>query len=99
MCNWIPLQRFDYVYFNVLHDAWYFSIANLNNTAKQLIYNKHEDYEGPYASEVKNLLQFMMQGKGSDCTKLVEQLKNSDAQRKQKFSDYHSEIAAAIGYE
>jgi len=99
MCEWIPRQRFDYVYFNVLHDAWYFSIANLNSAAKKLIYNKHKDYSGPYANEVKNLLEFMMQGNGSDCTKLVEQLKNSDAQRNQKFNDHHPEIAAAIGYE
>ena len=98
MCEWIPRQRFDYVYFNVLHDAWYFSIAHLNAAAKQLIYNKHKDYSGPYANEIKNLLEFMMQGEDSDCTKLVEQLKNSDAQRNQKFSDHHSEIAAAIGY-
>jgi len=99
ICKWIPHQRFDYVYFNVLHDAWYFSIARLNNAAKKLIYDKHVNYNGPYADEVKNLLQFMMQGEDSDCTKLVEQLKNSDLQRNQKFSDHHPEIAAAIGYE
>ena len=82
-----------------MHDAWYFSIANLNQAAKQLIYNKHKDYSGPYADEIKNLLQFMQQGESSDCTKLVEQLKNSDEQRNQKFSDHHPEIAVAIGYE
>ena len=99
MCEWIAQQRFDYVYFNVLHDAWHFSISRLNAATKELIYNKHKDYSGPYANEVKNLLEFMMQGEDSDCTKLVEQLKNSDIQRNQKFSDHHSEIAAAIGYE
>jgi len=99
MCRWIPKQKFDYVYFNVLHDVWYFSISRLNQTAKQLIYQKHKDYNGPYYKEVENLLQFMMQGEDSDCTELVEQLKNSDTQRNQKFSDHHSEIAAAIGYE
>jgi len=99
MCQWIAQQRFDYVYFNVLHDVWYFSISRLNDVAKKLIHAKLESYTGPYSDEVKNLLEFMMQGKGSDCTKLVEQLKNSDAQRNQKFSDHHGEIAAAIGYE
>jgi MoaA/NifB/PqqE/SkfB family radical SAM enzyme len=99
MCEWIPKQRFDYVYFNVLHDSWYFNISRLNHKAKQLIYEKHKDYNGPYYKEVQNLLQFMMQGEDSDCTELVEQLKNSDTQRNQKFSDHHSEIAAAIGYE
>jgi organic radical activating enzyme len=99
MCAWIAQQRFDYVYFNVLHDVWYFSISRLNNAAKKLIHDKLENYNGPYASEVTNLLQFMQQGEGSDCTKLVGQLKNSDIQRNQKFSDHHPEIATAIGYE
>lgn len=99
MCEWIAQQKFDYVYFNVLHDAWHFSISRLNKAAKELIYNKLKNYSGPYDDEVANLLQFMQQGEGSDCTKLVEQLKNSDIQRNQKFSDHHSEIAAAIGYE
>jgi hypothetical protein len=99
MCEWIAQQRFDYVYFNVLHDAWHFSIARLNDGAKTLIYNKLQNYSGPYSDEVANLLQFMLQGEGSDCSKLVQTLKNSDVQRNQKFSDHHPEIAAAIGYE
>jgi len=99
MCQWIAQQRFDYVYFNVLHDAWHFSIARLNDDAKTLIHNKLQNYNGPYSDEVANLLQFMMQGEGSDCSKLVQTLKNSDVQRNQKFSDHHSEIAAAIGYD
>lgn len=99
MCEWISQQKFDYVYFNVLHDAWHFSISRLNEAAKELIYNKLKNYSGPYDDEVANLLQFMLQGEGSDCTKLVGQLKNSDIQRNQKFSDHHPEIAVAIGYE
>ena len=99
MCAWISQQKFDYVYFNVLHDAWHFSISRLNEAAKNLVNNKLKDYDGPYVDEVKNLLLFMMQGEGSDCTKLVQTLKNSDLQRNQKFSDHHGEIAAAIGYE
>jgi hypothetical protein len=99
MCAWISKQKFDYVYFNVLHDAWHLSISRLNAHSKYLINNKLKDYDGSYADEVKNLLLFMNQGEGSDCTKLVQTLKNSDAQRNQKFSDHHPEIAAAIGYE
>jgi hypothetical protein len=99
MCLWILNQKFDYVYFNVLHDAWYFSISHFNTRAKELVYNKLKNYKGPYDDEVANLLQFMIQGKDSDCTELVKHLKKSDEQRNQKFNDYHPEIAAAIGYE
>ena len=99
ICDWIPLQKFNYVYFNVLHDAWYFSIKNLNHRAKQIVNEKYQNFTGPYADEIKNLLRFMNNGMTSDCTDLVKILKQSDAQRKQKFSDYHPDIAAAIGYE
>jgi MoaA/NifB/PqqE/SkfB family radical SAM enzyme len=99
ICMWINKQKFDSVYFNVLHDAWYFNIANLNKEAKTLIYNKLSPYNGPYSHEIKNLLEFMIRGKNSDCSMLKVMLKNSDEQRNQKFSDHHPEIAAAIGYE
>lgn len=99
ICAWISEQKFDYVFFNVLHDAWHFSISRLNQNAKKLCYEKLKNYKGSYASEVQNLLQFMMQGENSDCKKLLQVLKNSDMQRNQKFSDYHPEMAAAIGYE
>lgn len=99
ICQWIPKQKFNYVYFNVLHDAWYFSIKHLTEKAKDVVYEKYKDYNGPYADEVKNLMTFMNRGMSSDGTDLVKVLKQSDKQRNQKFSDHHSEIAEAIGYE
>ena len=99
MCKWIPEQKFDFVYFNVLHDSWYYSIKSLNARAKFLINEKYYNYTGPYADEIHNLLRFMNQDKGSDCSKLVEILKQSDIQRGQKFSDHHKEMAIAIDYE
>lgn len=99
MCDWISKQKFDSVYFNVLHDAWYFNIGRLNAQAKDMINKKLKNYNGPYDYEVKNLLEFMENGEDSDCSMLRVMLKNSDEQRKQKFSDHHPEIAAAIGYE
>ena len=98
MCHWISEQRFNFVYFNVMHDVWYFSISRLNRKAKDLIYDKLKDFHGPYSHEVRNLLQFMQQGADSDCFELVKTLKNSDRIRAQRFSEHHPEIAAAIGY-
>jgi MoaA/NifB/PqqE/SkfB family radical SAM enzyme len=99
ICKWIPKQKFNYVYFNVLHDAWYFSIKHFTQRAKDLVNEKYKNYTGFYADEIKNLITFMNQGVSSDGTDLVRILKQSDIQRNQKFSNYHSEIAAAIGYE
>jgi sulfatase maturation enzyme AslB (radical SAM superfamily) len=98
LCEWISQQRFDFVYFNMLHSAEHFCIKNLNTRAKFLINSKYHAYAGPYADEIQNILNFMNQGEGSDCSKLVNVLKSSDEQRGQKFSDAHPEMATAIGY-
>jgi sulfatase maturation enzyme AslB (radical SAM superfamily) len=99
MCAWVAEQKFDHVYFNVLHDAAHFSIKNLNDVAKKMIHTKFDRYNGPYAGEIANLLNFMDQGSSSDCSRLVKVLKQSDNQRGQKYSDHHPEMATAIGYD
>jgi MoaA/NifB/PqqE/SkfB family radical SAM enzyme len=99
VAEWISYQNFQYVYFNVLHDAWYFSVRNLNSDAKKMINDKFKDYQGPYKNDIVKVIEFMNQGEGSDCTMLVEVLTNSDTQRNQSLSNHHPEIAKAIGYE
>jgi MoaA/NifB/PqqE/SkfB family radical SAM enzyme len=96
---WAPSQGFDYVHINLLHDAWYFSIRNLTQEAKDMIQAKYADYSGPYADDVQKLLQFMWSSEPTDGTKLVQILRSSDILRDQKFSDHHPEMARAIGYE
>jgi hypothetical protein len=98
LCAWMPRQKFNFVYFNMLHSAEHFCIKNLNDRAKDLINDKYSDYTGPYAADIANVLNFMNQGEGSDCSKLVNVLKSSDEQRGQRFSDTHPEMATAIGY-
>ena len=98
LCAWMPRQKFNFVYFNMLHSAEHFCIKNLNDRAKDLINEKYSDYTGPYAEDIRNVLNFMNQGEGSDCSKLVNVLKSSDEQRGQRFSDAHPEMATAIGY-
>lgn len=96
---WASDKGFDYEHINLLHDAWYFSIRNLTQEAKDLIRDKLSNYAGNHADEIVNLIQFMDSSPATDGTKLVEILKNSDKLRGQKFSDHHPEIAKAIGYE
>jgi hypothetical protein len=98
LINWVVKQKFNYVHFNMLHDAWYFNIRNLNEKAKQLLTEKFKNLNLPYQDDINKVIEFMNQGQGSDCKKLVEVLVASDQQRKQQFSDNHSEIAEAIGY-
>jgi len=99
--RWVPDQIFNYYYLNVVHDPPNFCVKNLNDSAKTLITNKLSQVDIPqvFADEIKNLIEFMNSGTSSDGKELVRVLKDSDAQRNQKFSDYHPEIAEAIGYE
>lgn len=100
LAKWISTQMFDYVYFNVLHDAWYFSVRNLNEAAKQLVRDKFANLTLPYQDEINKVIEFMNQGEGSDCSHLINNvLKPSDLQRNQHFKDHHPEMAKAIGYE
>lgn len=99
MCEWIPKQEFDFVYFNLLHSAEHFSIKNLNARAKFLINSKYHAYDGLYADEIRNLLAFMNSEKDGNTDNLVKLTKKFDISRNQKLSDDHPEIAAAIGYD
>ena len=98
LIEWIVDQEFDYVHFNMLHDTWYYNIGMLNEAAKELIIEKYKYLKLPYQQEIDRIIEFMRQGKGSDCAQLVQNLKSSDQQRKQHFSDHHPEMARAIGY-
>ena len=99
LAEWISHQSFEFVYFNVLHDSWYFNVRNLNDTAKKLVTDKFADYNGPYKKDIVNVIEFMNQGQGSDCSKLIDVLRRSDHQRNQHYRDHHAEMARAIGYE
>lgn len=98
VCKWISEQGFDFIYFNVLHEAWYYSIKSLNAATKKMINTKYAAYDGPYKDEITNLLAFMNKGIDTECTALVGKIRDSDVQRKQRLTDDHRELAEAIGY-
>ena len=98
LVKWIEQQKFDSIYFNVLHTIWYFSVRSLNDEAKKLVSDKFTNLQLPYQEDIDGIIKFMNQGKSTDCSKLIKILKNSDLQRKQSFADTHPEMAKAIGY-
>jgi MoaA/NifB/PqqE/SkfB family radical SAM enzyme len=96
--QWMQKQHFDSIYFNVLHDAWYYSIRSLPDIAKQQIVDVYRNNK-LYQFEVENLIRFMLQGDSSDGSDLKRVTDESDRHRGQHLSDNHSELAKAIGYE
>jgi MoaA/NifB/PqqE/SkfB family radical SAM enzyme len=99
MCHWIAQQKFDFVYFNVLHSAPQYSIKNLSDSAKQIVTGMYSDYNGEYAEDVRHLVEFMNLGSGSNMSQLLCSVKQSDDQRRQHLKDYIPELARVLNYE
>ena len=98
---WIAGQEFDFVYWNMLHEAWYLSIASLPATAKQVIADHLCKAHIPqqYREEFDRIIDFMRQGKPSDGSKLREEIAKLDHRREQNITQVLPELAELIGYE
>ena len=97
---WIAGQEFDFVYWNMLHEAWYLSIASLPATAKQVIADHLCKAHIPqqYREEFDRIIDFMRQGKPSDGSKLREEIRKLDQRRGQDITQVLPELAELIGY-
>jgi len=98
---WIDQQDFDFVYWNMLHEVWYNSIANLHPFAKlkaqarlNFVHNNNKHY-----NDFQRIIKFMEQGKGNGTEELIKQVTRFDRLRNESLWDHHPELAEAIGYE
>jgi MoaA/NifB/PqqE/SkfB family radical SAM enzyme len=98
---WIALQDFDFVYWNMMHDAWYFSISRLPATAKQQIADYLENCDIPeqYQSEIGRIIDFMNHGKSSDGVETLQHIRKLDQRRQQDLRKIAPELAQILGYE
>jgi len=98
---WIALQDFDFVYWNMMHDAWYFSIARLPAAAKQQITDYLETCGVPeqYQSEIGRIINFMNNGESSDGAETRQQVQKLDQRRHQDLQNTAPELAQILGYE
>ena len=100
VANWADQQGFDFVYWNMLHEARHFSIAALPDTAKQAIVEKLSTaaVSTKAQAEIKSVIDFMMQGQSLDGTHLLDQITITDQRRKQSLADVEPEFAEIINY-
>ena len=101
LCDWISTQRFDHVYFNMLHDPWHMCISKMTSEAQELVIDRlttHE-FNPKYRAEVLRIVQFIKNGEGSDGQEFLCKMQQTDEYRKQSFLDSHKKIARAMGYE
>lgn len=97
---WIALQDFDFVYWNMMHDAWYFSISRLPASAKEQIADYLSDCNVPdqYRAEFVRIIDFMIRGESSDGTETLLQIQKLDQRRQQDLKKVAFELAQILNY-
>jgi MoaA/NifB/PqqE/SkfB family radical SAM enzyme len=101
LCDWISTQRFDHIYFNMLHDPWHMCISKMTTPAQELVIDRlttHE-FSPKHRAEILRIIQFIRNGEGSDGREFLQKMQTTDTYRKQSFIESHKEIAKAMGYE
>jgi MoaA/NifB/PqqE/SkfB family radical SAM enzyme len=101
VAQWISKQSFDYVYWNMMHDAWYFSIATLPDAAKLAIAQHLAAANIPvqYRVEFDRICDFMNRGASTDGFMLRMKIQDLDRKRQQNLCQVEPEFAAAIEYD
>jgi molybdenum cofactor biosynthesis enzyme MoaA len=100
LADWISVQGFDFVYWNIMHDAPYFSIAALPEAAKQAIADhlKTALYSPKYRKDFDSIVDFMMQGQSTDGTETLYQIQKLDQRREQNLKTVAPELAELLNY-
>lgn len=100
LAHWIVEQGFDFVYWNMMHDAWYFSIATLPDTAKAAITEHLRSATVPpqYREEFDRIIDFMNRGASTDGFMLKMKIQDLDRKRDTDLSVVAPEFAALIDY-
>lgn len=97
---WIQSRPFDFVYWNVMHDAWYFSVACLPDSAKtEIIAHLQQHNFGPHAAEIDRICEFMRKGASTDGFMTRMKVKDLDRKRGQRLKLVQPELAELLGYE
>ena len=100
LANWIDQQGFDFVYWNMMHEAYYFSISTLPDSAKSLISQKLQQarVSAWHQKEFQRIQDFMTQGVSLDGNILRMKVRDLDWKRSTDLRHHHAELAAAIQY-
>jgi len=99
LAQWIEQQAFDFVYWNMLHSAEYFSIAHLPESAKQLAQHRLEQAQVSIdtQAEFERIVEFMRQGATTDGSELCRELLLVDQRRGESIAEALPELAGALG--
>jgi len=100
LANWIDTRSFDFVYWNMLHEARYHSVSTLPESAKKQARMRLNtaivtDF---HRTEFDKIVEFIDGGESLDGTELRASVQQVDRRRSQDLRIDHSELAQAIDY-
>lgn len=102
VARWIDTNKesFTFVYWNIMHDAWYFSVACLPDAAKQAIgqYLQLADVPTQFRPEFNGIIDFMMRGASTDGFMTRMKIADLDRKRNTDFGVVSPEMAQLIDY-
>ena len=103
VAQWVDKNKesFNFVYWNMMHDAWYFSIATLPDTAKAAIteHLRSADVPPQYREEFDRIIDFMNTGASTDGFMLRMKIADLDRKRQQNLREVAPELADLIDYQ
>jgi MoaA/NifB/PqqE/SkfB family radical SAM enzyme len=101
LAHWIDQQAFDMIYWNMMHEAYYFSIGSLPESAKQAAAERlaRAQVTGKHREEFDRIIRFMQGAVSLDGHILRMKVEDLDWKRDQDLRDHHPELAQAIGYD
>jgi organic radical activating enzyme len=101
LATWIDTQAFDFVYWNMMHEAYYFSISTLPESTKQAVTNKLQSAQvsARHRAEFENIIKFMNGGASLDGFILRMRIADLDRKRQQDLAAVEPEFAQLIAYE
>jgi hypothetical protein len=100
LANWIDTQEFDFVYWNIMHDAPYFSIANLPVVAKKAIADRllSADVSLKNKKEFVKIVDFMNNGTHDMSEQMIEKMRELDTRRNENLAQVEPDFAKLINY-
>ena len=100
LANWIDKRSFDFVYWNMLHEARYHSVSTLPESAKEVAIKnlKNANVTEYHRNEFNNIIDFIKAGTSLDGEDLRNNVKLVDWRRQQDLRTHHLELANAIDY-
>ena len=100
LAQWIDQQEFDFVYWNIMHEAYYFSISTLPDNAKLAITTQLQQavVDDRTRQEFAQIIDFMNRGVSLDGNILRMRVADLDRKRNQDLSLVEPKLSQIIGY-